>query len=117
MLASELCMSRSKLYSKLKALTGRSIVEFILNYRMRKAARLIVEQDVPLYRVMEQVGIRSRAISSMRSRRSLERRRRPFRRDTARRRCRWRRNSGVGQKSNNEGVFGDFWNFYRLLRS
>ncbi len=61
MLASELCMSRSKLYSKLKALTGRSIVEFILNYRMRKAARLIVEQDVPLYRVMEQVGIRSQS--------------------------------------------------------
>ncbi len=54
-------MSRSKLYSKLKALTGRSIVEFILNYRMRKAARLIVEQDVPLYRVMEQVGIRSQS--------------------------------------------------------
>lgn len=60
-LATELCMSRSKLYSKLKALTGKSIVEFILNYRMRKAAKLIVEQDVPLYRVMEQVGIRSQS--------------------------------------------------------
>lgn len=61
MLANELCMSRSKLYAKLKALTGKSIVEFILNHRMRKAARLIVEQDVPLYQVMEQVGIRSQS--------------------------------------------------------
>lgn len=61
LLANELCMSRSKLYSKLKALTGKSIVEFILNYRMHKAARLIVEQDVPLYQVMEQVGIRSQS--------------------------------------------------------
>lgn len=61
LLATEMCMSRSKLYSKLKALTGKSIVEFITNYRMRKAARLIVEQDIPLYMVMEQVGIRSQS--------------------------------------------------------
>lgn len=61
LLAAEMCMSRSKLYSKLKALTGKSIVEFITNYRMRKAARLIVEQDIPLYMVMEQVGIRSQS--------------------------------------------------------
>ncbi len=61
LLASELCMSRSKLYSKIKALTGKSIVKFILNYRMRKAAKLIVEQDIPLYRVMELVGIRSQS--------------------------------------------------------
>lgn len=60
-LANELCMSRSKLYAKLKALTGKSIVEFILNYKMRKAARLIVEQDVPLYQIMEKVGIRSQS--------------------------------------------------------
>ncbi len=61
MLANELCMSRSKLYAKLKALTGKSIVEFITNHRMRKAALLIVEQDVPLYQIMEQVGIRSQS--------------------------------------------------------
>ena len=60
-LANEMCMSRSKLYAKMKALTGKSIVEYILNYRIRKAARLIVEQDVPLYQVMEQVGIRSQS--------------------------------------------------------
>ncbi|MDR0825099.1 MAG: response regulator, partial [Prevotella sp.] len=44
-IASELSMSRSKLYSKVKTLTDKSIVEFILNYRLRKAARLIIEQD------------------------------------------------------------------------
>lgn len=58
-IASELSMSRSKLYSKLKMLTGKSIVEFVLNYKMRKAARLIIEEDLTMLQVMEQVGIRS----------------------------------------------------------
>jgi AraC-like DNA-binding protein len=60
-IASELSMSRSKLYSKVKMLTDKSIVEFILNYKMRKAARLIIEQDMPMYQVMEQTGIRSQS--------------------------------------------------------
>jgi signal transduction histidine kinase/ligand-binding sensor domain-containing protein/DNA-binding response OmpR family regulator len=58
-IASALFMSRSKLYSKVKMLTDKSIVEFILNYKMRKAARLIIEQDMPMYQVMEKTGIRS----------------------------------------------------------
>jgi signal transduction histidine kinase/ligand-binding sensor domain-containing protein/DNA-binding response OmpR family regulator len=60
-IASELSMSRSKLYSKVKMLTGKSIVEFILNYKMRKAARLIIEQDMSMYQIMEQTGIRSQS--------------------------------------------------------
>jgi AraC-like DNA-binding protein len=60
-IASELSMSRSKLYSKVKMLTGKSIVEFTLNYKLRKAARLIIEQDWSLFQVMEQVGIRSQS--------------------------------------------------------
>jgi signal transduction histidine kinase/ligand-binding sensor domain-containing protein/DNA-binding response OmpR family regulator len=60
-IASELSMSRSKLYSKVKMLTGKSIVEFILNYKMRKAARLIIEQDMSMYQVMEKTGIRSQS--------------------------------------------------------
>ena len=37
-IASTLAMSRRTLYSKVKALTGQSVVEFIRNYRLRKAA-------------------------------------------------------------------------------
>uniref|UniRef100_UPI003217054E two-component regulator propeller domain-containing protein n=1 Tax=uncultured Draconibacterium sp. TaxID=1573823 RepID=UPI003217054E len=58
-IASELSMSRSKLYRKIKAMTDKSIVEFILNYRLRKAARIIIEQDLSMRQVMEKVGIES----------------------------------------------------------
>lgn len=60
-IASELSMSRSKLYAKLKALTGKSIVEFILSYRLRKAARLIIGHDLSMRQVMEAIGIRSQS--------------------------------------------------------
>jgi signal transduction histidine kinase/ligand-binding sensor domain-containing protein/DNA-binding response OmpR family regulator len=60
-IASELSMSRSKLYLKIKTLTGKSIVEFILNYRLRKAARLIIEQDMSMLQVMGKIGVRSQS--------------------------------------------------------
>jgi DNA-binding response OmpR family regulator len=60
-IASELSMSRSKLYNKIKMMTGKSIVEFILNQRMRKAARLIIKNDLTLRQVMEEIGIESQA--------------------------------------------------------
>ncbi len=59
-IASELCMSRTKLYQKIKTLTGKNIVEFINNYRMRKAARLIMEGRT-LGEIPELVGLRSRS--------------------------------------------------------
>lgn len=61
LIASEMTMSRTKLYSKLKSLTGRSIVEFTLNYRLRKAARLMIEEDLSMKEVMERIGIRSQS--------------------------------------------------------
>jgi signal transduction histidine kinase/ligand-binding sensor domain-containing protein/DNA-binding response OmpR family regulator len=60
-IASELSMSRSKLYSKVKMLTGKSIVEFALNYKLRKAARLIIEEDMSMVQVMGKIGIRSQS--------------------------------------------------------
>ncbi|QIK55140.1 response regulator [Dysgonomonas sp. HDW5B] len=60
-IASQLSMSRSKLYSKIKSMTDKSIVEFILSYRLRKAARMIVEEDVSMRDVMEQIGIESQS--------------------------------------------------------
>ena len=60
-IASELSMSRSKLYLKIKALTDKSIIEFIVNYKLRKAARIIIEEDVTMRQVMERIGIESQS--------------------------------------------------------
>lgn len=60
-IASELSMSRSKLYSKIKSLTGKSIVEFVLSYRLRKAAQLIVEEDLTISEIMSIIGIESQS--------------------------------------------------------
>ena len=60
-IAEELGMSRSKLYSKVKGLTGKSVVEFVLNCRLRKAARLIIEENLTMREVMMKIGIESQA--------------------------------------------------------
>lgn len=57
--ADELCMSRSKLYSKVKSLTGKSAVEFILSYRLRHAARLLVDGNLTVREAMERIGVES----------------------------------------------------------
>ncbi|WP_286850727.1 hybrid sensor histidine kinase/response regulator transcription factor [Proteiniphilum sp. UBA5480] len=58
-IAGEMMMSRSKLYSKLKSLTGKSIVEFVLHYRLRKAALLLSEKNCSVQEAMYAVGIES----------------------------------------------------------
>ncbi len=60
-IAAELSMSRGKLYTKLRSITDKSIVEFILSYRLRKAARLMVDENMPLRDVMDQIGIESQS--------------------------------------------------------
>jgi signal transduction histidine kinase/ligand-binding sensor domain-containing protein/DNA-binding response OmpR family regulator len=60
-IATELSMSRSKLYLKIKALTDKSIIEFILNYKLKKAARIIIEENVSMRQVMERIGIESQS--------------------------------------------------------
>ena len=60
-IAEELSMSRSKLYTKVKSLTGKSVVEFVLNCRLRKAARLIIEENMTMREIMMQIGIESQA--------------------------------------------------------
>ena len=56
-IASTLAMSRRTLYSKVKALTGQSVVEFIRNYRLRKAAQILAEEDISISMAMDRVGI------------------------------------------------------------
>ncbi len=58
-IASELSMSRSKLYLKIKSITGKTIVEFILGYRLRKAAQLITEGQLTIREIQFRVGIES----------------------------------------------------------
>lgn len=56
-IASTLAMSRRTLYGKVKALTGQSVVEFIRNYRLRKAAQILAEENISISMVMDRVGI------------------------------------------------------------
>jgi len=56
-IASALAMSHRKLYGKVKAMTGHSVVEFIRDYRINKAARMLIENNITVSMVMEQVGI------------------------------------------------------------
>lgn len=60
-IASELAMSRSKLYNKLKALTGKSTVEYILDFRMKHAVKLMLEEDLSILEVTNRVGLRSQS--------------------------------------------------------
>ncbi len=60
-IAQKMSMSRTKLYSKVKALTGKSVIEFILANRLRHAARLLIEQDISIQEAMFEVGIESQS--------------------------------------------------------
>lgn len=60
-IAAKMMMSRSKLYTKIKALTGKSVVEFILSYRLRQAAKFLIESDMNIQQAMYAVGIESRS--------------------------------------------------------
>jgi YesN/AraC family two-component response regulator len=54
-------MSRTKLYNKIKNLTGQSIGEFIRTLRLKKAAQLMTHQDVSITDVMYSVGIQTQS--------------------------------------------------------
>lgn len=63
-IALQLSMSRSKLYNKIKGITGHSIIEFIKNYRLRKAAHLIIEKDLTMREITLLVGFESQSYFS-----------------------------------------------------
>ena len=60
-----LCMevgnSRTKLYNKIKGLTGLSVGEFIRRMRMKKSAEIFLKEDVTVSEVMARVGIQSQS--------------------------------------------------------
>ncbi len=54
-------MSRTKLYQKIKNITGQSIGEFIRTFRLKKAVQIMTHKDVALTEVMYNVGIQTQS--------------------------------------------------------
>lgn len=54
-------MSRTKLYQKIKNISGQSTGEFIRSIRLKKAVQIMTHQDVPLAEVMYSVGIQTQS--------------------------------------------------------
>jgi signal transduction histidine kinase/ligand-binding sensor domain-containing protein/DNA-binding response OmpR family regulator len=55
-LASEMNMSNSSLYRKLKALTGNSTAEFIRSIRIKRAAQLLADKDRTITEIAYEIG-------------------------------------------------------------
>jgi AraC-like DNA-binding protein len=58
-LAQEMNMSSSQLLRKLKALTSLTTVEFIREYRLQKAAKLLAQKSISVSEVAYQTGFES----------------------------------------------------------
>lgn len=60
-ICSQVGMSKTRLYQKIKKITGQSIGEFIRTIRFKKAAQLMTNEDMPLTEVMYSVGIQTQS--------------------------------------------------------
>ena len=60
-ICTQIGMSRTKLYQKVKSITGESIGDFIRTIRLKKAVEIMTKQDVPLTDVMYSVGIQTQS--------------------------------------------------------
>lgn len=60
-LAKEMGMSRSQLHRKLKAITNQSTTEFIRNFRLQRAAQLILQDAGSMAEIAYKVGFNSQA--------------------------------------------------------
>jgi len=60
-LCSQLGMSRTKLYQKIKSITGQSIGEFVRTIRLKKAVHIMLHEDVPFTEIMYRIGIQSQS--------------------------------------------------------
>jgi signal transduction histidine kinase/DNA-binding response OmpR family regulator/ligand-binding sensor domain-containing protein len=58
-IASELGIGRSNLYKKVKSLTDQTLGDFIRTFRLKKAARILLSEDVNVSEVIYRVGINS----------------------------------------------------------
>lgn len=55
-LCEEFGMSSSNLYRKVKSITGLSSNEFVSNYRLKKAAKLLIESNLSIKEIAYKVG-------------------------------------------------------------
>jgi DNA-binding response OmpR family regulator len=60
-LCREMGMSKTKLYHKIKKISGQSIGEFVRTFRLKKAAYIITHEDVLLTDAMYRVGIQTQS--------------------------------------------------------
>ena len=58
-LGSNVAMSRSNLFRKLKAVTGQTPIEFIYNFRLRKAMEMLLERKLSISQISFEVGFKS----------------------------------------------------------
>lgn len=55
----EMSIGRTNLYKKIRSLTGQSMGEFIRGLRLKKAAKILITEDVSISEVLYRVGINS----------------------------------------------------------
>ena len=60
-LCGQLGMSRTRLYQKIKQITGQSIGEFVRTTRLKRAVDILLHEDVPFTEVMYRIGIQSQS--------------------------------------------------------
>lgn len=60
LISNELCMSHSVVYKKIKALTGLSMIEFIRDFKLKRAAVLLVKYKMNVSDVCYKVGFSDR---------------------------------------------------------
>lgn len=60
-LSAEMCMSKTKLYNKIKSITGQSTGEFIRSMRLQKAKEIMIHEDVFITDVMYRVGMQTQS--------------------------------------------------------
>lgn len=60
----EIGMSRTKLYNKIKSITGQPIGDFIRTIRLRKASALMTQSELSLTDIMYSVGIQTQSYFS-----------------------------------------------------
>ena len=56
-IASRMCISRTHLNRKVKAITGGTTSDLVLSYRIAKAKELLLTTDLPVWEVAEKCGI------------------------------------------------------------
>lgn len=58
-LCKHLYTSRTKLYQKIKSITGQSVADFIRTIRLKKAIQIMTHEDIPLNKIVDRVGLQS----------------------------------------------------------